>query len=479
MPPRILFVYPSSFFISPLMPVEEIKSPLLGLASFVSRRYDVEYTDFEILYGRPDSAIKVRRFERKVAEHLSQTDFDILAISCWTSVSYLATMSVARVARQVKPEALIVVGGYHPTALPSDFLTDDNLFDYIVQGEGEYGMLDIAAKYSDGLRPEKSKTCQSPPLRAEDIIDYDWSLVDNLINTNFSGRVGTVNLFLSRGCPFRCSFCMEPLKPSAWRVLSPELAIAQIKNAIEHYSPAAVGVGDACFGVRSGWRKEFISRLVELNPPCWILFETRPDYIDDDDIRKLSRLKIEIQFGVESCSPKILRLMNKTKHPEDFLTSFLETSRALSENGIVHGGNIIFNHPGETKATLNETFSFIDAQLARGQSYLIWTCHGYMHFPGSEIYQNQGRYEKEFGAKFPGKWWLEEADPFVSSRQVVPSSELGGDETELWRKMYREREQKFKDGLTDIAFRIAAQSYYPGWSKDRRYQELVNLEPEP
>ena len=153
---------------------------------------------------------------------------------------------------------------------------------------------------------------------------------------------------------------------------------------------------------------------------------------------------------VESGSPDMLRLMNKTRRPEKFLADFQRTSRILSEHDIVHGGNLIFNHPGETERTLNETFAYIESGLTNGQSSLMWAYSAYAHYPGNAIDQNRAYYEEKFGTEFLRiEWWLEEENPIRASRRVIPSRDLRGDRVMLWWQMLKDREESIKNSLTE------------------------------
>jgi hypothetical protein len=136
----------------------------------------------------------------------------------------------------------------------------------------------------------------------------------------------------------------------------------------------------------------------------------------------------------------------------------------------LHGANLIFNHPGETEETLEETFAWMDSELEMSQSSLIWACSGYMHFPGNRIDQNQSFYEQQYGTRFLcPQWWLVDEDQFLNSGRVVPSRDLDGERLGLWKRMLRERDEKLRNCLTTAAFRQAADTYFPRWRSDPRY----------
>lgn len=448
----------------------ELKTSQLLLASYLAQFYAVEYADLEITVGRPNSPLQISRYERQVRQFLSEREFDVLAISCWTSLSYRATMVVAQICRELYPERTVVVGGYHPSARPLEFVTPNQAIDYIVSGEGELALREIVEETRRHGRPAQPQVFRAPMFPQEQFVPHNWDLVDGFIEANFPNGLYNIYIFLSRGCPFGCSFCMEALKDRRWRAYSPAQAVGEMVEASRRFRVNSVAICDACFGMRPGWRKEFLQRLVESQPPFWVTLETRPEYLDEDDIKLLAQMKVEIQLGIESCAPEMLTIMQKSKQPEKFLQRFREASHLMSEHGVLHRANLIFNHPGETRRTLETTFAFIDREIQQQGSSLMWACHGYMHFPGCDCDARREYYEQEFGSRFLApNWWTEDRDQYENSLRFVPSGDLDNGGTGLWRTMLDERGEKMKVALSDRAFRFAANKYFGNWKDDPRY----------
>lgn len=471
--PSILLLHPSCYNVPVEGPQVEIKTPLQLLAAYLKQYYPVRYEDFEASIGRPCSPLQIRRYERRIREYFETCSCDILAISCWTSLSFRATLACARVFRELHPDKLIVVGGYHPSARPGDFQTVDRLFDYVVQGEGELAMREIAERYGRDGRPSATTLIAAESLAPEQFAGHDWDVVADTLRQYQPNGVTNVYLFLSRGCPFDCSFCMESLKTGRWRAYTPERAMEEVAVAVDRQKPAAVAISDACFGMRPSWRKEFLKRLVDSAPRYWVALETRAEYLDDDDMALLARLpKLEIQFGLESASPAILRLMRKTRQPEKYLAQFRRVTHQLSAYGILHRANMIHNHPGETPQTLAETFSFIDEMLAQRDSYLLWAHYGFMDFPGCEIDRNRAFYETTFGSRFnSGDWWQVEGDQIDASSHSVPSRDLEGDRVDDWQRLVKARDGHFRNCLAPRAFAFNAWKYNLEWQDDPRWAQ--------
>ncbi len=465
-------MYPSCFYYPGWVGRVELKTSLVWLASYLRPHYPVTFADFEIEIGRANSPVQIRRFERKVHEYLSTQSFDILALSCWTSLSYQATLTVARIAREINPDAVIVVGGYHASARPNDFVREDRLIDYVVCREGELALKEIADGWAVGNRPPRPVVVTGKTVTADQFVGYDWDLVESFVKRNFPEGIDNFYIYLSRGCPFGCSFCMEPAKDRSWRAYTPAEAIKQINLAVERLGVFAVAASDACFGMRPAWRKEFLRRMKDVNPKIWLVFETRPEYLDAEDIDLLAGRPTEIQFGVESGSPDMLRIMKKTRQPEKFLDQFARISNLLSDHHILHRANLIFNHPGETRHTLDETMAFMDRMLARSDSYLMWAMHGFMDFPGCDIDTSRADYERRYGCRFlAGDWWKMETDQYDASMKFIPSADLDGDNVGLWETLTKQRERRMRDTLAPSAFHFAAEKYFWEWRDDPRFKD--------
>ena len=126
---------------------------------------------------------------------------DIYGVSCTTPQYPLAKHVVQKIKKR-QPGAYVVMGGYHPSALP-DFTLEDSGCDSVVIGDGEYAMLDIVK----GLRTPKVEgqrveNLDVMPYPARDMIDIRSYQV---MGTNaVVGKGATLEEYVlqSRGCPY-------------------------------------------------------------------------------------------------------------------------------------------------------------------------------------------------------------------------------------------------------------------------------------
>jgi len=214
-----------------------------------------------------------------------------------------------------------------------------------------------------------------------------------------------------------------------WSSLSVETAIDYIMKINEQISPRYIPIFDACFGFDKNWRKEFLTELIKKNLDLYFWLETRVDLLDEEDIRLLSKLKIKIDFGIDSLSTTMLRIMRKTMSPDSFLDNFVNISKACSKYGILHDMFMIFNHPGETEKTYEEFNRFfmdtVCPELKHG--YLRIKYQRFAYYPGSYIYNHQTEFQEKYGfkARHP-KWWKESVDQYSNSRDIIPSTDENG-----------------------------------------------------
>ncbi len=459
---KILLLFPSIFYFPQELEKVEVKSQLLYLYSYLKQYFDVKMVDLETEIGRPNSRVTVRRFREKTKAFLSQLDFDIVGISCWTSLSYQAALAVGSILKEINPQATLIVGGYHPSAVPEDFIFPDSPFDFVVIGEGEEAFSKICS--GELKKEEKTTKVSGGSANLEELPFLDLSQI--LDKRNEKGRFPfPFYVYLSRDCPFSCNFCMEAAKRNrGWREMSPEKAVEQVQRIEDELKPYSLALADACFGINPKWRKEFLGKFKEKNYDFWVSIETHPNLLDNGDVDLLSGLKVEVQFGLESGSPRMLEIMHKVPNPVKYLDYFKELSSYLSQKKVLHRANLIFNHPGETHETVLETIDFMRKMMEKGNSYLFWAIGDYSHFPGSQIDSNLDYYEKSFGTQIAHpKWWKLEQDQWETCRKVLPSKDFTWEDKDFWQSKVQEIDELFKNSLSKEAFDHVAQRYRFDW----------------
>lgn len=407
---RLLLLYPGVLFAPFWGNAAEENTHLVYCHAFLRRFFEeVTVLDLEAEYGRPGTEEERKAFLDRSLERILFAKPDLVAVSCWSSLNYLAAVRLAEGIRRELPAVRILVGGYHPTFQEADFRYPGSPFDFVASGEIERAAAFLGVDLPVG-------TAAGP-----------WAAKPEFASYPYARRGGMTGVFLSTGCPYKCAYCMEYRR--RWTAVPGPEALKILAEIEQELAPQAIMILDACFGRDPGWRKDFLKGLAGQRPRCGFWIQTRSDLLDDDDLDRLARLSVRIDLGVESFSPTMLRIMRKTPDPARYLERFVSLSRKCSALGIEHDAYLIFNHPGESEKTVREHERFVERrvlpELAGGT--LTIRVGTFSLFPGSAVYRDLPVLAKRFGttAEHP-QWWKEEGDHLALSRSVIPSRDDRG-----------------------------------------------------
>jgi hypothetical protein len=155
--------------------------------------------------------------------------YDVVALGCYSSYDHLKCLALAEAARAFRRDSVIVAGGYHASARPDDIVYDGSPYDVCIVGEGEHPMARVVESVAGGA-PLRNAVLGPEPVEVLDELPVtDWSYLARY--RAVARRVTSqAQLYLSRGCPFDCAFCMERAKREvSWRAYSVERAVEERK----------------------------------------------------------------------------------------------------------------------------------------------------------------------------------------------------------------------------------------------------------
>ena len=391
----------------------------------------------------------------------------LVGISCYSSFDYMRVMSVARFIQGLYPEVPLVTGGYHASALPDEMVFDGSPFSATVVGEGELPLLRIAQQLLGGGALEA--VYGPDPVRELDWLPpYQWDLLSRYWPRAQSiGR--KLQLYLSRGCPHRCSFCMERAKGARrWRALSVERAVDELRRLARHTELErwVVNIADPLFGLEPGWRRGLLERIAQhdLMPrQYWTL--TRADDFERQDVELLARANVSIGVGLESGSLEMLRLMRKTRRPQQYLEAISRLARWSAEVGLSWAANVVVGHPGETPQTMQQTLDFVDGLFAAAPHTRGWlSVDPFRLYPGSHVHAELQGYATRHGTHFfHPRWWRRWYDTSFCAEHLDPGRELD----------FQARVRLMHDRYSPLMARIAQNFRGQGRSIDRVFQRSL------
>jgi anaerobic magnesium-protoporphyrin IX monomethyl ester cyclase len=327
----------------------------------------------------------------------------IIGISFGFSFEWPAGRDLAEKVRQRFPDACIVAGGEHATAMPAQVLNDSTV-DIVVMGEGEETMASIATAvdegsfqpadcpgiaYTDGAGQVRQSERRGRVRELDEIPWPAWDLIPirNYLDRGFGfgvNRGRSMPMMASRGCPYQCTFCSNPsMWTTRWIARDPDLLLDEMGFYIENYGVENFDFYDLTAIVKKSWIVDFCRKIESRGLKfTWQLPSgTRTEAIDDEVAQLLYRSGCRnMSYSPESGSPTVLERIKKKVHLDAVVQSIDQANR----NRMNIKCNLIFGFPGETVREIFQSYRFT-ARMAWAGAYdlSIWA---FSPYPGSELF---------------------------------------------------------------------------------------------
>jgi radical SAM superfamily enzyme YgiQ (UPF0313 family) len=280
------------------------------------------------------------------------------------SVSYLDEIQAAVTALRRSSRSPVVAGGPGFSIFPERLL-DLLQLEFGIIGEGEETFCLLAKYVAAGgdiptlpnlLRPGEDagrvlrrtvpRTGNGQPAR--DLLD----------SATYFAHGGMANVQTKRGCPFHCTYCTYPhIEGTQLRMRAPAEVVDELTTLVEESQRDDVFFVDDVFNWPPDHAlsicQEIVARQLRIG---WTCFAT-PHGMTPEMAQAMKRAGCRgVEFGTDAASPSMLRALGKPFPREEIRMA----SRACREAGLPDAHYLIFGGPGETPATLAETFSFFD-----------------------------------------------------------------------------------------------------------------------
>jgi len=378
----------------------------------------------------------------------------LAAIPCMSGYAYPSLRSYSEMIKRASPSTFVITGGQHSGPLGQTVLREIPHVDCVVRYEGEiltwlvYSSLVSGDPSLDSIpgiifRSDsqiKTSEGKAPLIDLNELPFLNYSLFPSF-------RRFVPRLEESRGCPFDCWFCSNAsVFTRNVRYKTPDRLVNELCAIREQYG------APECFrfyminknyGLDENITLKFAKRVSQL--PFRVEWRTQStvDVFNPDTLPTLSAAGLRmIDLGLESASPKMLLLMNKTsRNPEEYLRKADEIiEKATRCPNVRVKFNLIF-HPGETADTLAETLEFL---FKRRTKIAAVTASPIMIDPGAPLWHHLEFFEKHYGTRLiKNKFW-----DSVHIYPADPSSDLSFEQANvastLISKMFQTKEDYFE-----------------------------------
>lgn len=339
---------------------------------------------------------KIFNFRKNIVKETVSLKPEMVCFSCASDVFGWA-IQLAEAIKGVL-DVPIVFGGPHPTAVPENVIKHKYI-DFVIVGEGEEALLELADKLENGKDTTNLKNVWSKyegkiinnPVRIlnADLDSLPFPDKDLYYNdhrefiNNIHGLTNTYGIMGSRGCPNACSYCQNNYlqklyKDSGYlRFRSVTNIIEELAIAKERYNVKTITFWDNILTYNKKWLRELLERYKEEISLPFVCY-SYPGYIDKETVSLLEESGCRIvDLGIQSINENIRKDVLLRRGSND---DIIKTINLISRSKLLLYIDLMVGLPRETGEDLLNTAKFFN----RHKVNLI-NIHWLRHFPKTEI----------------------------------------------------------------------------------------------
>ncbi|MBD3389031.1 MAG: radical SAM protein [Candidatus Altiarchaeales archaeon] len=329
-----------------------------------------------------------------------------------------------------------VLTGPHATAKGEELLREEYV-DFIITYEYEYPLLELVnALGVDGdfteIKSLGFKEGGKPVVNGKaplaDVDEMPYPLREELPMEKyidpFCKHAPNAQMWSSRGCPYQCTYCLEPwvfYGMRSYRARSPESVVDEMQYLVESYGAREIYFDDSSFSVDQERVRSICGEIVKRG--LKVYWSCMADAkLTEETLRAMKEAGcIAIKFGVESADPRILDNINKHVN----LSEVRRVVQLLKRIGIESHATYMFGLPGETRETMEKTLKFA---FSLGTDTAQFSMA--IPYPGTKFYEQAER-----------EGWLKAGDwsDFTGQNPVIEYPNLSG--AEIAETMHKARKR--------------------------------------
>ncbi len=259
-----------------------------------------------------------------------------LGIYIWNAVE---TAQVVRLLKALRPDIKVVLGGPE-VSHETDSQEICRLADHVVTGWGDVSFPRLCRALLDGPQPlMKIIAGEQPPLEALALPYAEYTDAD------IANRLLYVEA--SRGCPFKCEFCLSSLDRTAW-AFELDRFMAEM-DTLHRRGARNFKFVDRTFNLKVDFSARILQFFLDrMAPELFVHFELIPDSLPERLKALIARFPagaLQFEVGIQSFNLEVQRRISRRQDnakTADNLRWLVNESRAH-----VHA-DLIFGLPGET-----------------------------------------------------------------------------------------------------------------------------------
>ncbi len=249
--------------------------------------------------------------------------------------------------RRIRPDIILIVGGPEVSyEIETQPLVQD--VDYVITGEGDNAFRELCFSILEGRRPPSKIIASTLPTFEQLNLPYDL-----YSDADIAHR--TIYVEASRGCPFRCEFCLSSLDIPV-RQVEVERFLEAMQRLLDRGARQFKFI-DRTFNLNARVSSRILEFFLDrMNRGLFLHFEMVPDRLPDglrEIIRKFPSGSLQFEIGIQTLNEEVAARIQRKQDNEKLKDNlrFLRT-----ETGVHIHADLIVGLPGEDVASFGRGF---------------------------------------------------------------------------------------------------------------------------
>ncbi|TDR23736.1 B12-binding domain-containing radical SAM protein [Marinicella litoralis] len=282
-----------------------------------------------------------------IAEKLLAMNPEIIGFSVyiWNVVEIT---EVIKLLKTIRPDIQIILGGPEVSHLPDqpDVVT---LVDYVIKGAGESSFKALAKNLLQGQRPDNPVIQGIPQALEELIMPYEYYDDEDLRN-----RI--IYVEASRGCPFKCEFCLSSLDKTS-KTFTLDRFLQEMDKLYQKGARNFKFI-DRTFNLKVAHSTAILQFFLDrLDDELMVHFEVIPDRLPDalkELLVKFPANSLQFEVGVQTFDPAVQTLISRRQNNEKTKENLLWLRNHTQAH--IHA-DLIFGLPSDTLIGFADSFN--------------------------------------------------------------------------------------------------------------------------
>ncbi|MGD9949913.1 MAG: DUF4080 domain-containing protein [Desulfobulbus sp.] len=209
----------------------------------------------------------------------------------------LQVRQLVGILKRVAPETVVVLGGPEVSHMP--LRVDLSEADYLIQGEGEATFAELCWAIL-AQQPPQERIIRAESLAVENLASpYPFYTEEDLAHR-------LIYVEASRGCPFRCEFCLSSIDRRV-RPFDIDWFLAEMETLWQRGARTFKFV-DRTFNANPATALRILDYFLEKTAPFHVHFEVIPDHFPEAVKERLARFPagtLQLEVGIQTLDPQI------------------------------------------------------------------------------------------------------------------------------------------------------------------------------